>query len=41
MRVITLKAMNNLNLFLTIHMGHLSMLAEEIDSKLLIIKIIV
>lgn len=40
MRVRTLKAMNNLNLFLTIHMGHLSMLAEEIDSKLLIIKII-
>ncbi len=40
MRVRTLKAMNNLNLLLTIHMGHLAMLAEEIDNKLLIIKII-
>ena len=40
MRVRTLKAMNHLNLLLTIHMGHLSMLAEEIDNKLLIIKII-
>lgn len=39
-RVRTLKAMNNLNLLLTIHMGHLAMLAEEIDNKLLIIKII-
>lgn len=39
-RVRTLKAINNLNLLLTIHMGHLSMLAEEIDNKLLIIKII-
>lgn len=40
MRVRTLKAMNNLNLLLTIHMGHLGILAEEIDHKLLIIKII-
>lgn len=39
-RVRTLKAINNLNLLLTIHMGHLSMLAEEMDNKLLIIKII-
>lgn len=40
MRVRTLKAMNNLNLLLTIHMGHLAMLAEEMDYKLLTIKII-
>jgi len=39
-RVRTLKAINNLNLLLTIHMGHLSMLAEAMDNKLLIIKII-
>ena len=40
MRVRTLKAMNNLNLMLMIHMGHLSMLIEDMDKKLLTIKII-
>ena len=40
MRVRTLRAMNNLNLMLMIHMGHLGMLAENIDRKLLVIKII-
>ena len=40
MRVRTLKAMNNLNLMLMIRMGHLGMLIEDIDKKLLTIKII-
>lgn len=40
MRVRTLRAMNNLNLMLMIHMGHLGMLAENIDRKLLVMKII-
>ncbi len=40
MRVRTLKAMNNLNLMLMIHMGHLGMLIEDMDRKLLTIKII-
>lgn len=40
MRVRTLKAMNNLNLFLTIHMGYLALLAEKMDTKLLVMKII-
>lgn len=40
MRVRTLKAMNNLNLMLMVHMGHLGMLIEEMDKKLLTIKII-
>lgn len=40
MRIRTLKAMNNLNLLLTIHMGHMSKLIEEMDNKLLSIKII-
>lgn len=39
-RLRTLKRMNNLNLFLTIHLGHINQLAEEINSKLLSIKII-
>ena len=39
-RVRTLKSMNNLNLLLTIHMGHIGKLAESIDKKLLVIKII-
>lgn len=39
-RLRTLKGMNNLNLFLTIHLGHINQLAEEINSKLLSIKII-
>ena len=40
MRVRSLKAMNCLNLMLMIHMGHLSMLIEDIKKKLLTIKII-
>lgn len=40
MRVRTLRAMNNLNLMLMIHMGHLGMLIEDMDKKLLSIKII-
>ena len=40
MRVRTLKAMNNINLMLMIHMGHLSMLIEKKKKKLLTIKII-
>ena len=40
MRVRTLKALNNLNLLLTIHLGHIGILAENIDRKLLTIKII-
>ena len=32
--------MNNFNLFLTIYLGHFNQLAEEINSKLLNIKII-
>ena len=40
LRVRTLKSMNALNLFLTIHMGHIGKLIESIDRKLLVIKII-
>ena len=40
MRVRTLKAMNNLNLMLMIHMGHMAMLIEDMDKKLLTLKII-
>ena len=40
MRVRTLKSMNNLNMLLTIHLGHMAMLAEKIDTKLLTLKII-
>lgn len=40
MRVRSLKAMNNLNLMLMIHMGHLGMLIEDMDNKLLTMKII-
>lgn len=40
LRVRTLKSMNALNLFLTIHMGHMGKLIESIDRKLLVIKII-
>ncbi len=39
-RLRTLKGMNNLNLFLTIHLGHINQLTEEINLKLLSIKII-
>jgi len=40
MRVRTLESMNNLNMMLTIHLGHIAMLADKIDKKLLLIKII-
>ena len=40
MRVRTLKSINNLNLLLRLVMGLLSKLVEEIDRKLLTIKII-
>ena len=40
MRVRTLKAMNNLNLMLMMHMGHLGMLIEDMDKKLLTIKML-
>lgn len=40
MRVRTLKAMNNLNLMLMVHMGHLGMLIEDMDKKLLTMKIL-
>ena len=40
MRLRTLKGINNLNLLLTIHLGHMNKLAEEINTKLLSIKII-
>ena len=40
MRVRTLKSMNNLNMMLTIHIGYVAMLADKIDKKLLVIKII-
>lgn len=40
MKVRTLKSINNLYLFLRLIMGLLSILAKEIDRKLLIIKII-
>lgn len=40
MRVRTLKSMNNLNMMLTIHLGHIAILADKMDKKLLSIKII-
>lgn len=40
MRVRTLKSMNNLNMLLTMHLGHIAMLADKVDKKLLSIKII-
>ena len=40
MRVRTLESMNNLNMMLTIHLGHIAILVENIDKKLLTIKII-
>ena len=35
MRVRTLESMNNLNMMLTIHLGHIAILADNIDKKLL------
>ena len=40
MRVRTLESMNNLNMILTIHLGHIAILADKIDEKILTIKII-
>ena len=40
MRVRTLKSMNNLNMLLTIHLGHIAMLSDKINKKLLSIKIL-
>ena len=40
MRVRTLKSMNNLNKLLTIHLGHIAILADKMEKKLLSIKII-
>ena len=40
MRVRTLESMNNLNMMLTIHLGHIAMLADKINENLLAIKII-
>ena len=40
MRVRTLDSMNNLNMMLTIHLGHIAILADKINKKLLTIKII-
>lgn len=40
MRVRTLESMNTLNMMLTIHLGHIAILADKIDKKLLTIKIL-
>lgn len=40
MRVRTLKSMNHLNMLLTMHLGHIAMLADKVDKKILSIKII-
>jgi len=40
MRVRTLNSMNNLNMLLTIHLGHIGMLAEKMNKNLLILKIL-
>lgn len=40
MRVRTLESMNNLNMMLTIHLGHIAILAEQINNNLLTLKII-
>lgn len=40
MRVRTLESMNNLNMMLTIHLGHIAILADKIDKNLLAIKIL-
>lgn len=40
MRVRTLESMNTLNMMLTIHLGHIAILADKIEQKLLTIKII-
>ncbi len=40
MRVRTLESMNNLNMMLTIHLGHIAILSDKINKNLLTIKII-
>lgn len=40
MRVRTLESMNNLNMMLTILLGHIAILADKMDNKLLTIKIL-
>ena len=40
MRVRTLESMNNLNMMLTVHLGHIAILADKMNKKLLTIKII-
>ena len=40
MRVRTLKSMNNLNMMLTVHLGYVSILSDQIDRKLLVMKVI-
>ena len=40
MRLRTLESMNNLNMMLTIHLGHIAMLGDKMDKNLLTIKII-
>ncbi len=40
MRVRTLKSMNNLNMMLTMHLGHIAILIDKMENKLLSIKII-
>lgn len=40
MRVRTLKSINNLNMFLTIHLGHIAMISDKINKNLLGIKIL-
>ncbi len=40
MRVRALESMNNLNMFLAMHLGHISILADAMNTKLLTIKII-
>lgn len=40
MRVRTLKAMNTINMLLMMHIGHIGMLAEKVNEKLLVIKMI-
>lgn len=40
MRVRTMESMNNLNMMLTIHLGHIAMLADKMDKNLLVIKIV-
>ena len=40
MRVRTLESMNNLNMMLTVHLGHIAILANNMNKKILTIKII-